>query len=85
MLADVLKWIWKTFSSPSIAKISGGISCKSDPLWFATNCGHVYPVTSIAAGVKKVTSGVADGSVINALKLYLYSVQELKEVLFSFL
>ena len=71
VLAVLLKWIWKTFFSPSIAKISSGISCRSCPLCFATNSWHENPVTSSAAGVKKVTSAVADGSVMNALKLYL--------------
>ena len=76
VLLVVLKWIWNTCFWPSIAKISGGISCRSSDLCFWISSKHEYPVMSSAAGVKKVTGTVADASLMKALKLNLRTTCE---------
>nr|GEY78586.1 hypothetical protein [Tanacetum cinerariifolium] len=75
MLPDALKWNWKTFSCPSIAKISGGACFGSAGLCFSTKSEHKYHVTSLAAGVKKVRGAAADPSMIKPLKFYSKGLQ----------
>ena len=60
------------FFSPSIEKISDGISRGSSALWFASNSWHEYPVISSAPGLKKVIGTVAESSAMKPLKLYLH-------------
>ena len=63
---------------PSIANISGGISCGSGLLYLVMSSAHGYPTISSAAGVKKVIAAVADTSVINPLKLYLCIIKKIE-------
>ena len=54
-------------------------------MYFAIKSEHEYPTISFAAGLKKVTGTVADGSAMKPLKLYLHvSSSEMIRVLLMF-
>lgn len=53
-------------------------------MWIRINYGHEYPVRPSAAGVKKLIGAVADGSVMKALKQYLYMMNYVNELVIFF-